>query len=392
MKYESTLNDGVLTISLDGHIDSGNAPEIEKSINEIMDGKSFDSLVLDAEKLTYISSAGLRIFLRLLKKVGNLKVINATPEVYEILEMTGFTEMMPVEKAYRSLDVEGCEMIGQGANGIVYRYDPEIIVKVYRNPDALPEIHRERDLAHKAFVLGIPTAIPFDVVKVGNGYGSVFELLNADYFAKLIKANPESVEQYADMAVKLLHQIHSTHVKPGDMPNMKEVAIDWVKFLQPYLPEDKYNKLLFLVEAVPERDTMLHGDYHVKNLMVQNGEVLLIDMDTLCTGHPIFEFASIFNAYIGYTEMEEGDFNEFLGMPTKACHIMWDESVNRYFPDKTEEEKDEIRKKSMLMGYTRVLRRTIRRKDMNDPAVKREVDHYRNVLCSLIDQVDSLDF
>ena len=56
--------------------------------------------------------------------------------------------------------------------------DPDTIVKVYLNPDALPEIHRERELARLAFVAGVPTAIPYDVVRIeGGGYGSVFELV-----------------------------------------------------------------------------------------------------------------------------------------------------------------------------------------------------------------------
>lgn len=56
---------------------------------------------MDAEKLDYISSAGLRVILRLRKNEAGLRIIHAQSSVYEILEMTGFTEMMPVEKAYR---------------------------------------------------------------------------------------------------------------------------------------------------------------------------------------------------------------------------------------------------------------------------------------------------
>ena len=107
------------------------------------------------------------MILRLRKQEPELAIVNASPEVYEIFEMTGFTEMMPVSRAYRRVSVDGCEVIGQGANGKVYRLDPETIIKVYLNPNSLPDIHRERELARKAFVLGIPTAIPYDVVKVG---------------------------------------------------------------------------------------------------------------------------------------------------------------------------------------------------------------------------------
>lgn len=69
---------------------------------------------------------------------------------------------------------------------------------------------------------------------------------------------------------------------------MREVALDWVKFLKDYLPEDKWAKLLALVEAVSVRHQMLHGDYHIKNVMMQDGEVLLIDMGYIVSGTPCF--------------------------------------------------------------------------------------------------------
>ena len=222
---EGKLEDGVLTASLIGHIDSGNAAQAEQELNRLRQDIPAEAVVLDLERLTYISSAGLRIILRLRKERPELRLVNASSEVYEILEMTGFTEMMPVGKAYRRLSVDGCEVIGRGANGEVYRLDPDTIIKVYLNPDSLPDIHRERELARRAFVLGIPTAIPYDVVKVGDGYGSVFELLNAKSLAKLILAQPERLDEYVQVYVDLLKKIHATEVRPGDMPDMKAVAL-----------------------------------------------------------------------------------------------------------------------------------------------------------------------
>ena len=57
-----------LTIELEGRIDSGNAAAVENEISEVLKGKEPSELILDAEKLDYISSAGLRIILRLRKK------------------------------------------------------------------------------------------------------------------------------------------------------------------------------------------------------------------------------------------------------------------------------------------------------------------------------------
>ena len=71
-----------------------------------------------------------------------------------------------------------------------------------------------------------------------------------------------------------------------------------------HIPEEQGKKLVELMEAVPQQNTLLHGDYHTNNIMVQNGEPLLIDMDTLCMGHPVFELGSMFNAFIGYSELD----------------------------------------------------------------------------------------
>ena len=66
--------------------------------------------------------------------------------------MTGFSEIMQVEKAYRRVSVEGCEVVGEGANGKVYRVDRDNVVKVYKNADALEDIKHEREEWAKATV------------------------------------------------------------------------------------------------------------------------------------------------------------------------------------------------------------------------------------------------
>ena len=139
------------TIELVGRSDSNNITDIENKILE--DIKDYNGeIILDAEKLEYISSVGLRMILKIKKLNDNTKVINCNSEVYEIFEMTGFTEMMDIKKAYKELSVDGCEVIGEGAYGIVYRIDPETIVKVYENPDSIDDIIKERERAKKAFV------------------------------------------------------------------------------------------------------------------------------------------------------------------------------------------------------------------------------------------------
>jgi uncharacterized protein (TIGR02172 family) len=386
------MDDSRMTVFLKGHIDSANANSVEKEIGEALDRETPDDLIIDAGELTYISSAGLRILLRLRKEMKDLKVINVSPEVYEIFDMTGFTEILNIQKAYRVISVEGCEVIGQGANGKVYRIDPDTIVKVYMNPDSLPEIHRERELARAAFVLGIPTAIPYDVVRVGDGYGSVFELLNATSFAKLIINGEKDPMEVAAMSIDLLKLIHSTVIKPGTMPDMKAVALDWADFLKDYLPEDKWAKLHKLVADVPYDMHMMHGDYHIKNVMLQNGEVLLIDMDTLCHGHPIFELASMFNAYAGYSDVDHSVVKDFIGIPYEVSVPFWRESLRLYLGTDDEDRINEVEEKAKLIGFVRIMRIRIRRNGFDTEEGRKEIENAKAHILELVDKLDTLTF
>ena len=389
---KSELNNEILTVGLQGHIDSNNAADVEAEITEARSSGDIKNVVIDMQDLQYISSAGLRILLRLKKIYPELRVVNVSSEVYEVLNITGFTEMMNVQKAYRELSVEGCEVIGQGANGKVYRIDADTIVKVYYKPDALPDIERERELARTALILGIPTAIPYDIVKIGEGYGSVFELLNAKSFAKLIQDDPGKTDEVIAMSVDLLKKIHGTLVNPDKMPDMKKVAQNWAAFLKDYLPEENFNKLVSLVDAVPEDLHMLHGDYHLKNIMLQDEEVLLIDMDTLCTGHPVFEFASIFNAYQGYSELDHDNMMQFLGIPYETGGHIWEKTLELYFDGRSREEIAEIADKAKLIGYTRNMRRLIRRDALENEKGRAEVENCKKHILELTEKLDTLTF
>ena len=105
-----------ITIYLSGRIDSTNADSISAELSGIVSSNPHAGLVLDAEELQYISSAGLRIILKLRKDNPGLRIVEVSSEVYEIFDITGFTEMIGIEKAYRKMSVEGCKVLGQGSN------------------------------------------------------------------------------------------------------------------------------------------------------------------------------------------------------------------------------------------------------------------------------------
>ena len=390
---QGRAENGKLIIVLSGKINSSNAAAVENELRELCREHPCDSVELDCDRLEYCTSAGLRVILRLKQNVDDTVLTNVNADLYNIFEMTGFTEMMEVHKAYRVISVEDCEVIGQGANGKVYRIDPDTIVKVYLNPDALPEIHRGRELARLAFVAGVPTAIPYDVVRIeGGGYGSVFELLNATSYAKLLIQGKKTLDEVAEMSIQLLKLIHSKQVRSEILPDMKAVALDWARFLKDYLPAEQFEKLYALIDAVPEDAHLMHGDYHIKNVMLQNGESLLIDMDTLCHGHPIFELASIYNAYVGFGLVDPEVLTAFLGIPAETCAAFWRRSLELYLDTADEDRLNEVEAKAKIIGLTRLMRREIRRGGLSREDGRKLIEACRSALAELLPGTDSLVF
>ena len=384
----SKFENDVLTIYLEGSIDSNNAEQVGNEIDAVRNENPNGGFVLDLENLRYISSAGLRQILRLKKKERDIKLVNVSSDVYEIFDMTGFTEMMDIEKGFRKMSVEGCEKIGEGSNGIVYRLNPDTIIKVYKNSDALDDIKRERELAKTALVLGINTAIPFDIVKVDDKIGSVFELLSAKSITKLIREDPDNKDKYIKIFADLLKEIHGTVVKENVLPDAKARAIDWAEYLKEYIPVESYDKLHKMLEDVPFDLHMIHGDYHANNVHYSNGEPILIDMDTLSTGNPVFEFANIFLAYGGYGELDHSITTEFMGLDWDTCIYLFNKTIEFYFEGKDPKEVELNKHKAMVVGYTRALRRTIKRlKDKTEL-----IEHYKKHLIEEIDAVDDLSF
>ena len=384
------IDKNILYIAVAGRIDASNAAEAEEKIFSIKNDNLGKHTVLDADKLEYISSAGLRVILRLRKEEPKLAIINVASDVYEVFDMTGFTEMVTVEKAYQRMSVEGCEFIAKGANGAVYRYDDETIIKTYFAKDALPEIKQERENARRAFILGINTAIPYGIVRVGDGYGTVTELLNAVSVTKLIRNNPDDMSEAAKYYIDMLKSIHAVKVADGEVPDMKEIALDWADFVSAHIPEEQGKKLRALVEAVPKQNTLLHGDYHTNNIMVQNGEPLLIDMDTLCMGHPVFELGSMFNAFVGYSELDHQNMMDFFGYSFETAGKFWNMTLKMYLGTDDEEVCRSVAEKAMIIGYTRMLRRAVRRPNEADSPAK--IARCKEMLELLLAKVDSLAF
>ncbi|MBQ7219513.1 MAG: phosphotransferase [Synergistaceae bacterium] len=331
---KTDYHDGTLTIYLEGRIDSNNANETESQITDALSqNPEASNIQFDADKLDYISSAGLRVLLKVRKIISKpLPVLNASSEIYGIFDVTGFTELLDVHKKLREVSVDGCELLGEGANGKVYRLTKDEMIKIFRPEITLDIIESERESSRKAFLLGIPCAIAFDTVKCGESCGTIYEMLNAGTLTERIRANPDRLPELAEGAGVLLRQLHAIDVPEEQMPRVSPKLHGLVDKIADDFTPDEVMKMHALYNAIPEQNHFVHGDYHTKNIMESNGELMLIDLGDSGRGNPLLDLMHtyfVMNLTGGSSKHSDDDMG-FVGLTYREMRTFWEIMFEAY--------------------------------------------------------------
>ena len=98
LNIQKNINNGTAVFELEGRLDTNTSPALEKELKDALSGVT--ELVMDFEKLSYISSAGLRVLLaaqKTMAKQGGMKVTHVHETIMEIFEVTGFTDILTIE-------------------------------------------------------------------------------------------------------------------------------------------------------------------------------------------------------------------------------------------------------------------------------------------------------
>lgn len=323
---------------VEGSINSANATEFGEAL-AALPGEA-ESIKLDIAGLEYISSAGLRVLLSLKKRCGEkpFRVINASIEVMDVFNMTGFSEIMDIEPICRKISIDGCEMIGRGACGECYRIDDETIIKLYYNNTHIESIEHEKSLAKKAFVMGIPTAISYDIVEANGRKGVVYELIKSKTLGELIRADNTKLDEYVKMYADTCKKVHMIHTSDTEIPSFKEVNRADIANVTGITDEERQYLHRFL-DLVPEADTCIHGDLNINNIMVQGDECCLIDMGELSTGIPMFDISRILFSMV-YANTAIGEYNSFYKMQSSEVSELYEKFFRDYFGCDTVEEAE----------------------------------------------------
>ena len=396
-----------IIVKLPEKISAETIAEVDAGLKGLEIPEDTQEIVLDAEKLQYISSIGLRSILSLVK--GNpdkVKVTNASNEVYEIFDITGFINMIKVERALEFIDTEKLEILGAGMYGSVYRINREQILKVFNGENSRDRLAKVSADTSTALIHGVPTIIPFGTVRTDKGLGLIFELLDSDTFANRIHKHPDKISKYAHDMAELIRDLAKADFDEGNPSEYKDMLRAELSDSQLVLSEEQIAFLEKYLDAVPEASGGVHGDFHAKNIMILDDELLLIDMDDFGRGHPIWDIASAYRGYQFCANMSkdlslrlfdlpeelpyEDFFSKIFQINIEEANEMWKLFIKDLLNDVAEDKREGYLKLSKCYSEYMTIRFIVDQcKAANYPPERLEVK--KQIVAELIENMKEMD-
>ena len=263
-------------------------------------------------------------------------------------------------KKYREVSVAGCKLLGRGAKGDVYRYDDELVIKVFNRNNSYHDVEQETALSRRAFLLGLPTVISFGIVAVGEQYGAMYELVESETLSEHIARAPGQAETYAKIMAGLAHEIHGIEA-PADFPDSTERLREYIRTGVAYEDEALAEACSRLLDTIPASNCVLHGDFHTGNVFLQNGEPLLIDLDRISRGSPVAEIADLYYFYVVLGEDDPAVIENFMGFSYQTAQQFFRYFLIAYLGTDDEETLRNVTEKASFLCCLRALHRLHKR-------------------------------
>ena len=352
-------------------------------------------IVLNFKNVAYISSAGLRALLIADEEVHKTRdqkitIYDAGSAAMRVFEETGLTRIFRKMHQY---SLEGLELIGRGTNGEIYRLDEENLIKVFRESTPLETIERERELARQALISRIPTAISYNVAHVDDRFGIVFEMLDAQPLSAVLKNCPDKYDHYAGMYSAFMKRIHQTKGDIAVFGSIKSIYADAIEECRPYYTEEEIGLIEGLIDSVPDTDTLIHGDYHPNNIMVQNDSLILIDMGDMSCGHPMFDFLATAATQVNLVQLNPAYAEMHTNMPASLITKTWRRLIDDYFSDRSEADKARIEEQICLFSKLKVALCPYFGRGVSEEILQASIDDARqNLLPKIGDLMGTVDW
>ena len=235
-----------------------------------------------------------------------------------------------METQYKALEIGNLRPFAKGGTGECFCLDEETILKLYYEDFPLEYIRREKDGARTALVAGVPTAISFDPVRVGNRYGVEYERVQGKTLSERTAREPFRARALGGNLARIARILHSAEVRRGGLPK----ATEHIRTVLPrvdYAPESAVRRIAAFLDDLDREKGYVHGDFHPNNVIITADGPMLIDMGDFALGSPIFDLATLRFSLFASPEAQMGGRNTFNGLTREEATAFWLGFEQTYF-------------------------------------------------------------
>ena len=296
----------------------------------------------------------------------------------------------------RNLITEGLELVGEGGEGKVYRLNENQVLKVYKRA-SLDTVDYWFRTTNAAIKYGIPSAKAYELVEAEGKYAVIFDYLKAQSVGRTISGSPERLEEYAEKMGFFLKKLHSTEDVDDLLENEDKRMFSWYEegCRKNIFPDDVADSINTILTSMPNRITLLHGDFHEGNVVVGDNELMCVDLDRVGSGHPIYDLIGIHMNHDMVIKSMPDFFEKSWGLTVEQAFYVKDRMLKTYFgtdSDKLLKEYEAIIGNAFLMK--RMLLPVTETMDMDDDAarayVQRVAPEFMKIANELPDMIAGL--
>ena len=208
---------------------------------------------------------------------------------------------------YPQINLADWQQVGEGGNGKTYvnPAEPDLILKVNNERlSTFEAVKHEYDVSKAVESLGLSTPQMYDMVRVGDAYGTISQRIkDKKSLSRICHDEPERTEEMARLLAHKGKELFATPCNMDIFPSRKEQAlwaIDHATFVS------KKNRALIraFAESIPENIHCIHGDFQTGNLIQSGDKYYWIDLDRFAHGDPMFDIGHLYQICWIYAPMK----------------------------------------------------------------------------------------
>ena len=232
---------------------------------------------------------------------------------------------------YPQINLADWQQVGEGGNGKTYVNPaaPDLILKVNNERlSSFEAVKHEYDVSKAVESLGLSTPKMYDMVRVGDAYGTISQLIkDKKSLSRICHDEPERTEEMARLLAQKGKELFATPCKTDFFPSRKEQvlwAIDHATFVS------RKNRALIraFAESIPENGHCIHGDFQTGNIIQAGDKYYWIDLDRFAHGDPMFDIGHLFQICKIYAPMKR--VQDLFHMTLEQFHRFWNAFAEAY--------------------------------------------------------------